>query len=322
MPISALDREIPGGNLAMRHAFLITAYKNPHHLIRFMDLFDERFDFFIHLDARSVISPEDSRKLVQHPRCRLVSRRYVNRWSGVNHLLAMLLLAREALGQADYDYLHVRSGQDYPIRTADAIDEFFTANSGTEFVKNFPLPNLELWGEDGGFDRFRTFQLYTYWDMKNPDLYRLAEFLQKVQRRLGVRRRLPKSFPAPYGGSQWVSFTGGLWRYIIEQWDAHNEWYRLFRFCFGPEEIVLPSLARAYQGGANVSNRKMNRVVWSFRNGNNPANLDESDFDQLKDSDYFFIRKVEYPLSQVLLDRIDRELLGRPIQRKISIPST
>lgn len=295
----------------MRHAFLITAYKNPRHLIRMMDRFDERFDFYFHIDARSRIADADAKLLAEHPRCRFVSRRYVNRWGGVNHLMAMLLLAREALGRHEYDYLHVRSGQDYPIRTPDAIDAFFSENRGLEFVKSWPLPDYRLWGPEGGLERFLRFQLYTYLDVKKPRIGALAEILHRLQRKLRIWRRFPKGFPAPYGGSQWVSYTGGLWRYILDQWDAHPDWYRLFRFSFCAEEVVLPTMAHAYRDGGNVSNRRVNYVNWTMRNGNNPANLDESDFERIKDSEYLFVRKVEYPVSEKLMERIDRELLGR-----------
>lgn len=293
----------------MRHAFLITAYKNPRHLLRMMDLFDDRFDFYIHIDARSSIPPDDARRLEGHPRCRLVSRRYVNRWGGVNHLMAMLLLAKTAMETREYDYLHVRSGQCYPVKTADAIDRFFESRRGTEFVDSFPLPNTELWGEEGGYDRFRIFQTQTDLDAKDPRVERWTRILDKVQKKLGIRRKLPAGFPAVWGGTQWVSYTRELWMSILEQWRAHPSWYRFFRFAFCAEEMVLPSLAHAFT--KNVDVRPINHVDWTFRNGSRPANLDDTDFDRIRDAGVLFARKVEYPLSQGLLDRIDRELLGR-----------
>ena len=278
-----------------------------------MDLFDDRFDFYIHIDARSRIPEEDARRLKAHPRCRLVSRRYVNRWGGVNHLMAMLLLAKVAMETSDYDYLHVRSGQCYPVKTADTFDAFFEANRGVEFVDSFPLPNNELWGEEGGLDRYRIFQTQTDLDAKNPRVEKWTKILYKVQKKLGIRRKLPKDFPAVYGGTQWVSYTKGLWKDILDKWEAHPEWHRFFRFTFCAEEMVLPSLAYAYT--QNVSTREINFVDWTFRNGSRPANLDESDFVRIQNPDALFARKVEYPLSQELLAKIDGELLGRPMFR-------
>jgi hypothetical protein len=228
--------------------------------------------------------------------------------------MAMLLLAREALGQADYDYLHVRSGQDYPIRTADAIDQFFAANRGREFAVTFPIPNTRWWGEEGGYDRICRFRLHTYLDVKRrhrfgPDMEKLEENVWKAQRRLGIWRKMPSGLPRLHGGSQWVSCTRGYWKNLLEQWDSHGDWYRFFRFSFCAEEFVLPTFAHSFS--EQVDGRVVNHVDWTRRNGSFPAILDDSDFERIRNSGHLFVRKVEYPVSRGLLDRIDRELLGR-----------
>jgi len=48
---------------------------------------------------------------------------------------------------------------------------------------------------------------------------------------------------------------------------------------------------------------------WNRRNGNCPSNLDESDFENLKNSHNLFARKFEYPVSAILKNRIQNELL-------------
>jgi len=45
-------------------------------------------------------------------------------------------------------------------------------------------------------------------------------------------------------------------------------------------------------------------IDWSYRHNNSPANLDETDFDKLITSDKLFARKFEYPVSEVVLDKI------------------
>lgn len=45
-------------------------------------------------------------------------------------------------------------------------------------------------------------------------------------------------------------------------------------------------------------------MVWEKRNGNNPANLDESDFENIESSDALFARKFELPVSLGLYQKI------------------
>lgn len=273
-----------------------------------MDRFDERFDFFIHIDKRVTFPPDAVAEITSHPRCRLFSQRYINRWCGINHFLAMVYLAKEALKVMPYDYLHVQSGQDYPIRNANEINDFFERQRGSEFVEWMPLIN-DVWGGEAVHDRYRIYRLNTFLDVKKVWIGKIAWWIHEIQRKIGIHRIPPKTFPAMYGGSLWVSFTGDMWNYIINEWNVHPEWEGFFKFVFGPEEIILPSLALASPFREKVIQKGVNYVEWILRNGSRPANLDISDFTKISGSDFLFARKMEYPLSESLLDRIDKELL-------------
>ncbi len=51
-----------------------------------------------------------------------------------------------------------------------------------------------------------------------------------------------------------------------------------------------------------VVNNNLRYIDWVARNGNNPAVLDETDFEKVMDSNAFFARKFEYPVSEKLMN--------------------
>jgi hypothetical protein len=53
-----------------------------------------------------------------------------------------------------------------------------------------------------------------------------------------------------------------------------------------------------------VANENLRHIDWVARNGNNPAVLDETDFDKLQETNAVFARKFDYPQSIGLLNKI------------------
>ena len=45
-------------------------------------------------------------------------------------------------------------------------------------------------------------------------------------------------------------------------------------------------------------------IDWDTRNGNCPANLDESDFDKVVSSNKLFARKIDLPLAEKLVRKL------------------
>ena len=58
----------------MKHAILVTAYKNPQQLNELADFFNEDYSFYIHIDKKSRIADSDIKILESKPAVKLVSR--------------------------------------------------------------------------------------------------------------------------------------------------------------------------------------------------------------------------------------------------------
>ncbi len=54
-------------------------------------------------------------------------------WGGYSQVQCEILLLKEAI-EHNYDYYHLMSGVDLPIKTNKEIHEFFIKNKGKEFI--------------------------------------------------------------------------------------------------------------------------------------------------------------------------------------------
>lgn len=82
---------------SMRHAILITAYTDFVQLISLVEMFDYRFDFYIHIDKKAKISNTCFHLLEALPNVKVVDRVYAVNRGGRNHIDAILWLCREAI---------------------------------------------------------------------------------------------------------------------------------------------------------------------------------------------------------------------------------
>ncbi|MFL6753915.1 MAG: beta-1,6-N-acetylglucosaminyltransferase, partial [Sphingomicrobium sp.] len=75
---------------------------------------------FVHIDRRSEIGAAQISEL--HALGCDVSKAYPIRWGSFTHLEAILSLMRRALSAGGFDYVHIISGQDYPLKTAEEFE--------------------------------------------------------------------------------------------------------------------------------------------------------------------------------------------------------
>lgn len=118
--------------MSSRHAYLIMAHKNIRQLNMLLAAIDDRRnDVFLHLDRRCV--EEVPIRVMEHSRLRLIPRRRVL-WGHSSQIDVEIDLIAAALSSGNYEYLHLLTGQDLPIKTQDDIHDFFNENRGWEFI--------------------------------------------------------------------------------------------------------------------------------------------------------------------------------------------
>ena len=216
----------------MRHAWLILTHGNFAILekqLRFLD--SENADFFIHVDAKADFDEERFSAVTERSRVTFVPRRRIS-WGHFAIAEAELELLRAA-APGRYDYYHLLSGVDVPVKPRVYIEEYFTRAPGTNYV-NFLAPEISR------ADLYRVMFYYPMqrYNIRKPAVRRaLRNFSAAVQLGFGVdrTRRLPDGF-AFQKGAQWFSITHALAAYLLEKED---EIRGIFSDTYCPDEMFV-----------------------------------------------------------------------------------
>lgn len=287
----------------MKHALLIIAYKNFDHLSQLIRFFDGDFYFYIHIDKKAVITQAQRTVLCEMDNVRLVESRYSIFWAGLNMPKSAIYLMRMAVKEGLADYYHLITGQDFPTKTPQEIVKFFEQHNGTEFLRYFSLPYVG-W-ENGTMNRLTLYGFYDYFNYKSDKGWKILLKLEALQKRYHIHRKLPlKRYPVFYGGSSYWSLTRACVQYLVDETDRHPYLLRRLRFTFAPDEVYVHTLLLNSPFKDKIENDDLRYIVWETRNGNYPANIDETDLSAINNSNAIFARKIEYPVSASLVEAL------------------
>ena len=281
----------------MRHAVVMPCHRDLALVERHVEFLDGDFTFYIHIDRGWRISDiELAAFRERHPNVRTF-RRYRVRWGGIGILRAELFLLRRVMEDGGADFVHVCSGQDYPVRSLAGIKAFFERNPGRQFMECHPLPYRE-W--EGGtmrrLDRFHPFDLV---DIHTPAGRTVGRVMERLQQLTGMRRSLPSGY-ALYGGSNWMSLSGDCARYIAEGGGITRPLLRRLRLTFASDEVFFQTAVMNSPFADSVVPDNMRLIVWRSGSGS-PEILTEDDWWRIKTRDALWGRKFSRPESDSLL---------------------
>lgn len=287
----------------MKQAILITAYKNYHHLEEIIHYFDTNFELFIHLDKKSKISEMELSNLRKYDNVKLVEQKYKVNWGGFNHLKSILYLIEQALKNSENGYFHLITGHDFPIKTIAYFEGFFKKNKGMEFMHHFAAP-YSGWSGNDGMDRLEYYNFYDFWDFKIHKQFEKIELVIRLQKRLGFKRTISPKMPKLYAGSTYWSLSRECLMYVAEFTKKNKFVLKRFKYTLCAEEFFFQTIIMNSNFATKVVNDNLRYIDWVARNGNNPAILDENDFEKLRLTNALFARKFDYPQSVGLMDKI------------------
>ncbi|MBR5660178.1 MAG: glycosyl transferase [Bacteroidales bacterium] len=272
----------------MRHAFLILAH-NEFEILKLLvsRLDDVRNDIFIHFDRKVAVLPEIK---VKEAGLTILEDRKDVRWGGFSMIEAEYALFEAAAAKGPYQYYHLLSGVDLPLKSQDCIHGFFDAHDGKEFIGY-------TWTEmPREFVRkMRRWHLFPE-EFKSRNIFKKAfraGFI-RFQEAFGIIRNKNVDFKK---GSQWVSITDGMIHYLLD----HKDWVRkTFRNTFSPDELVVQTLCRMSPFRDNIFNTTddatgcMRAISWRENPGSSEMVLKDwsaEDYGLLKESPALFARK-------------------------------
>lgn len=275
----------------MRQAILITAYRDIPMLEKLVDYFDNDFELFIHVDKRcreSLASLENKKHLHLY-------RTYAVEWGDYRHLMAIVMLMREAYWHTDLEYFHLVTGGDYPTMPLSQFKAFCEEHCNDNYLEHFPLPHPE-WGSEGGMNRIQ------YWWLR-PNSTRtsgawLTRKLVNLQRRLEIKRTFSHFDGNLYGGGTYWSVSREAVGLALDYMDNNPDYLHRFRHTSIAEEICLHTLW--CNSGLPLINNYMRYIDWGH-DGGNPQVLNEKDYDKIVASGALFARKMERGKSDKLI---------------------
>lgn len=293
----------------MKHAWLIIAHNNISQLLKLIKFLDRDCnDIFIHMDKKN---KEYSYRLIKETvKCARVyepEKRLSVTWGGHSQCWCELTLIKAAMNNAlDYDYLHLISNADVPIKPWSSFENFFEANNGKQFLSLGVLDdNKELYHRCGAYHLFQ--------DMcgRNRIILRSVDrILFRCQRILGINR-IKENGVVWYKGSNWFSITGECAAYVISK----ENWIRKrFSYSFCCDEIMINTLVAnskfrdsIYKGGksgANDQSSSLRLVDWSNREMNSPHTFTFDDKERLlgADEDLLLARKFDETVDNDIID--------------------
>lgn len=284
----------------MNHAFIITAYKNGEQLERLIDQLDSEHSFFyINIDKKSELCNDVFLNKMKSRKNVFLPSEFINvYWGGFSHLNAFVMMLSVAIKNKSIDYFHTISGQCFPTTTMEEFDSFFVENNGKEYITYFELPS-NRW-LDGGLGRVEYYHLNDLFDPKKRFFKYLNPFFISLQKKLKIKRKQPTCIVNYYGGGTWWSLSKNAINYIFEMMDADTKLLKRFKHTHCSEEIFFQSILLNSKFKNDVVSDDLRYIDWNTRNGNCPANLDETDFDKIVNSNVFFARKLELPLANTL----------------------
>lgn len=292
----------------MKQAILINTHKDIDKLKELIDFFDDDFSFYIHIDRKVQLTEKEIEQLKNTQSVKFISRKYSINWGGRNFTKSILLLSKEVIKDKDIEYIHLISGQDYPIKTPKEIKNILTKNRGAEFLVNFELPSKKWALENGGMDRI---DYYNFYDLLNARVKIekiIIRTLTIVQKKLNLFKRSRKCLPKLYGGSSWWTLTRPCLEYVINYSEDNPSYLKRFMYTLSSDEIFFQTIIMNSPFAKNVINKDLRYVDWNMRNGSRPAFLDESDYDNIVSSENIFARKFDPKISGKLLHLLNKKL--------------
>lgn len=286
----------------MKQAILVIAYKNLIYLNEIINHFNDCFDFYIHIDKKTFLSEQDRELLHKNPRIKFITQKYKINWGGWNIIRALLFLSEEALKDSTITRIHSISGADYPLKSSEYFEYFFTKNKEKQYIENFHLPT-DRW-TDGGLNRLEYYYLYDVINLRTVKGYKFQKQFLTFQKKINFKRTFHHDMLSPYGGGCWWSLGRECVQYVIEYTQHNPRFLKRLKYTFAPEEIYFPTIIMHSKFEKDVVNDDLRYIIWQYRNKNYPANLDITDLKPILLSDKLFARKIEFPISTELVEKL------------------
>lgn len=297
----------------MRHAFLVIAHNNWWQLKQLIQLLDvENHDIYVHIDKKSKsFSEKDFLNLISKSNVYFFQE-YEVFWGGFSQVQVELFLFEKAYSKK-YDYYHLMSGLDLPLKSNREIDAFFERNKGKEFIlydeeklKNDPEISRRtkyyhfLQNYRRRYSQKWKNNFFTFWE-------RVSLVMQIV---LHINRVKDLDWTVKYG-SNWVSITNDLVAELLKQKEKIT---KVFSCTNCADELFVQTVAyncgfkdRIYRPEDGLAGN-VRFIDWARGRNGNPYTFQNQDYQSLRENKNLFARKFSETIDKEIIQRLCAEI--------------
>lgn len=307
----------------MKIAYLIIAHKQPDQLERLVRRLNSVDNFFfIHIDKKT---RKDTyiriRELLSEYKNVFFVKRFRSKWGQMGIVKATLSGLREiSNSKMHFDYVFLISGQCYPIKSNEQIQNFLNENRGYSFIDFHTIT------ADQNQNRSERLVYWHYFPGKFHlvfprekmfDHHILDIVWRKIAKRLPFRRKLPLGYQ-PYWGYQWWCLNGECAEYMVRFLKDNPTFERFFNRVWCPDEFFFQILLLNSPHADSLVNKCLTYVDFNQRKSHHPAILKVQDFPNFIISDKLFARKFDSSQDPEVLHMIDEYLDKSDEERDLS----
>ena len=267
----------------MKQAYLITAYKDFDQLYELAKFFSATAYVFIHVDQKSkTITDNEIRILSAIENCEAFSS-YSIAWGSFHHVEAIVELMVRALMKEDAGYMHLLTGEDFPLLSSEQLDQRFL---GDQHIYMSYIPPRDQ--PETVRVRYRYRNLLANRNLKNKVLWQLQNIAGRVQEMTGNVRVSIGNFPesAIYKGLVYISLPRDAAAYVIRFLSKEGAaFWEDLKHCQVPEEFFFQTIfMNSPEFRDRVIDKELRYMDWSKGDGSSPAYLGEGDYDRVKEA--------------------------------------
>ena len=284
---------------------MILAHNNIEQLKKLVQCLDDvDHEFYIHIDKKSKIDITENDFCLHHSKMHIFSNFKVY-WGDFSMVEVDLFLFKIA-AKRNFDYYHLLSGQDLPIKPIHEIKKFYEDNNGKEFI-DVSLDSSKTRQVKRRAKYYYFFQKYRKSSNKlfSHIVNNIVKLLVLIQILLHIDRLKKLKFDI-YAGSQWVSISNTFVHYLLSK---SNFIRRIFKYTNCCDELLFQSLAlnsdfkdKLYFENNKPCNKR--EIIWEKSNTASPHTWTIQDLNYLQNSSALFARKFNKNIDSEIIDFI------------------
>ena len=303
------------------HAYCIIAHNDEYCLETLIELIDdERNDIYLLIDKKA---PAEFAKNIRPRKASMyvvpVEERIDIRWGDISLAEAEMLVLEKAVRSGKrYDYIHLLSGNDLPLKTQDEIYGFFEGvKEGSNFLEISVGEEIE---QNLKNDTSYQYILTRHQRKVGTGLWPTARlFMARVLRHLFIKAQKLVGYKRKWGdwklarGINWASLSHDFAAYIVENKELVRKKFKRVRIV---DEIYKQTIA---------VNSPFDSTILAFSRGNsegirlidwgrgnqkgNPKTWTDDDWDEIDSAFEIFARKFSSTQGRGVIDRLKAKLL-------------